>query len=224
MKSFCIYTSSIPKSKAGAERAVSTGKKFGVAVEMIESVNPSNLRSIVQQLGLKLKYEPTRSMTTDFKNMKAPEGRICNGVTHYKLYQQCIKLDKPIMILEHDAYFVGQPPDGIYEGVIQISSHNTYQMSAFKMKTCTRANKMFKFQPDYHYDDHWDKNTGVFKHPLTGMNGTSGYIIGPGAAKTMVEYLQSDGVGFADRVRTQHIGENNLYIQYPFSVFCSQKL
>jgi hypothetical protein len=83
---------------------------------------------------------------------------------------------------------------------------------------------MFRYQPDYRYDDSWDQKTGVFQHPLSGTNGTSGYIIGPGAAKRMVKYLQEDGIGFADRVRSEHIGEGNLYIQYPFSVFCSQKL
>lgn len=224
MNCFCVYTPSFPKSDSGANRAVETGKKYGIEVQKFESINPSNLHSKIEQHRLKLKYTPAKTTVTDFNAMKAPEGRVCNGMTHYLLYQKCMEYDEPIMILEHDAYFIGQPPDGIYDGVIQISSHNTYQVDAKRMKNCVRANKMFTRQPDYQYDDLWDQKTGVFEHPLSGTNGTSGYIIGPGAAKKMVKYLQEDGIGFADRVRSEHIGEGNLYIQYPFSVFCSQKL
>jgi hypothetical protein len=225
MKCFCVYTPSITRSSISANRAIETGKMFGLDVKKYESVNPSNLHTIVKEHGLKLKYKPVKSNLTDFKAMTAPEGRICNGVTHYELYLKCVEYNEPIMILEHDAYFVGVPPsEGIYDGVIQISSHNTHQVDAKKMKSCVRANKMFKFQPDYEYDDNWDKNKGVFKHPLSGTNGTSGYIIGPGSAVKMIEYIRKDGIAFADRIRTEHIGKENLYIQYPFSVFCSQKI
>jgi GR25 family glycosyltransferase involved in LPS biosynthesis len=225
MKCFCVYTPSVKNSSAAANKVVETGKKFGVNVQKFESVNPRNLHSKVSEHQLKLRYTPVPSSKTDFEARKAPEKRICNGMTHYMLYLKCVEYDEPIMILEHDTYFVGVPPsEGIYDGVIQISSHNTHQVDAKKMKSCVRANKMFKFQPDYEYDDNWDKNAGVFKHPLTGTNGTSGYIIGPGAALKMIEYIRKDGIAFADRIRTEHIGEENLYIQYPFSVFCSQKI
>lgn len=224
MKSFCVYTPAIKNSSSASDKTVKTGKNFGVDVQKIESINPTNLRKTVKNHGLFLKYEPVRSSITDFKKKTAPEGRICNGMTHYMLYLKCIKDDEHYMILEHDAYFVGKPPEGIYDGVIQISSHNTYQVLAKQMKGCVRAKKMFARQPDYKYDDNWDKKTGVINHPLSGMNGTSGYIIGPGAARKMVEYIQKDGIGFADRVRKKHIGEANLHMQYPFSVFCSKKI
>lgn len=225
MKSFCVYTPPLKNSSALSDRTVLSGKQFGVKVEKVESINPDNLQQTVKELDLFLKYTPVKSTVTDFEKLTAPQGRICNGVTHYMLYLKCIEEDQPYMILEHDAYFVSPPPrQGIYDGVIQISSHNTYQMTAEKMKGCVRAQKMFKHQPNYQYDDNWDKQTGILKHPLSGLNGTSGYIIGPEAAREMVSYIRADGVAFADRIRKRHLGENNLYIQYPFSVFCCDKL
>ena len=204
-----------------ADRTVLTGKQYGIDVEKIKSVTPETLQENVKRLGLFLKYTPTKSMKTDFIKGTAPITRVCNGVTHYMLYLRCVELDEPIMILEHDAYFVGTPVSyGILDGVIQISSHNTYQMNAAQMKKCVRAQKMFSKDPEYQYDDNWDERTGLIEHPLSGTNGTSGYIIGPKAAEKMIDYIKKDGVAFADRIRTEHVGEGNLFIQYPFSVFC----
>lgn len=224
MKSFCVYTPSARKSNELSLRTLNTAKKFGIEITRVESVNPSNLEERVRQEGLFLKYTPVKTMKTDFKEKTAPIGRICNGVTHYMLYRKCVEMDEPILIVEHDAYFVGTPPsEGIYDGVIQISSHTNYQMNAEKMKNCVRAQKM-RIHSSHEYDSSWDQNTGVIRHPLTGTNGTSGYIIGPDAALKMMNYIKNDGVAFADRIRTEHIGTNNLYLQYPFSVFCSDNL
>lgn len=70
----------------------------------------------------------------------------------------------------------------------------------------------------------WDAKSGVISHPLSGTFGTSGYIIGPGAAMKMVEYVESDGIANADRIRAEHIGEGNLYLQVPQSVFCDHSV
>lgn len=225
MKTFCVYTPSAKKSTELSDRLVKTGNQFNISVEKFKSIDPFNLTQTVEKENLVLKYKPVKGLKTDFDEMTAPITRICNGLTHYLLYLKCISDNQCYMILEHDAYFVGKPPSvGIYDGVIQISSHNTYQMNSQQMKGCVRAQKMFKHQPEYCYNDNWDTQTGIIKHPLTGTNGTSGYIIGPNAAKKMVEYIRKDGIAFADRIRSEHIGEGNLYLQYPFSVFCSDKL
>ena len=219
MRTVCVYTKEFALSAEKARRCVKSGDECGIDVELYPSVYFKNVIEEANTLDLKLRYKPHNRNSTDFKNMTAPASRIANGITHYKLYKWSVENKKPICIVEHDSVFVGKPPEAIWNGIIQISSHNTYQLTAEKMYNCNRAEKMKKYEPGRIYNWNWPVE-GVMVHPLSGQNGTSGYIVGPGAAQKMVEYIESSGVAFADRVRTEHIGEGNLYLQVPQSVFC----
>lgn len=219
MRHICIYTSQIKKSKKGADRALKSAEKFNIKLELYSSVWHEDIGEEVKKLNLKLKYKPIRSNKTDFNRRTAPSTRVANGVTHYKLYKDAVARDEPVLILEHDAYFIAQPPEPIDDGIIQISCTKN-QWTAKSLYECSRANKMKKHEPLRYYDYAWDKKKGVIEHPLSGMNATAGYIVGPKAAARMVQYINHDGVGFADRVRSAHIGEGNLYLQVPQSVMC----
>lgn len=219
MRTVCIFTSQLAVSLKGVERALKSAATIKLIVERYQSVWYKDIEQEASTLNLKLKYKPTKSRDTDFNNKTAPATRIANGITHYKLYKDAVERDEPVLILEHDAYFIGRPPEPIDDGIIQISC-TKQQWTAKTLYQCSRANKMKKHEPLRYYDHNWDKKTGVIEHPLSGMNATAGYIVGPKAASKMVEYIQADGVGFADRVRTAHIGEGNLYLQVPQSVVC----
>ena len=219
MRTVCVYTKEFPDSLKKANRCVNSGKEFGIDVELYPSVYFEDVEEKAEALGLKLRYTPSKMVATDFARKKAPASRIANGITHYQLYKWSVENHEPICIVEHDSIFVGKLPDPIYGGIIQISSHNMYQLTPENTYNCSRAEKMKKYEPNRLYNWMWPKE-GVMVHPLSGMNGTSGYIVGPGGARKMVEYIESSGVAFADRVRTEHIGEGNLYLQVPQSVFC----
>lgn len=219
MRSVCIYTKQISKSKNAADRCFKSASQYNIDLELYPSVWHEDIDSAVKDLNISLKYKPVRSHKTDFVNKTAPCTRIANGITHFQLYKHAAKFDEAVMILEHDAYFIGHPPDPIDDGIIQISCTKN-QWNPKSLYECSRANKMKKHEPNRHYNWDWDKNKGIITHPLSGMNATAGYIVGPRAAYKMVEYIKADGVGFADRVRSAHIGEGNLYLQVPQSVMC----
>lgn len=219
MKAFCIYTKQIPKSKHVAQRCLISAEQYNIDLELYPSVWHEDIESAVKDLDINLKYRPVKSHKTDFVNKTAPCTRIANGITHYKLYKHAVKFDEAVMILEHDAYFIGNPPDPIDDGIIQISCTKN-QWNPKSLYECSRANKMKKYEPNRVYDWNWDKNDGVIVHPLSGMNATAGYIVGPKAAQKMIKYIKEEGIGFADRVRSAHIGEGNLYLQVPQSVMC----
>ena len=222
--SLCIYTAEDDRSRQSAVICVESGRAHGVEVDLYIAVYFKTMDHVHEQYGLKLKYKPVSGNGTDYKDMTAPRTKIANGTTHYLLYKWAVKHDRPIHILEHDALFVGRPPQPIYDGVIQTSSHKTFGMTPELLWGCGRALKMRKREPDRGYDWSWDKTKGVIPHPLSGTNGTSGYIIGPGAAAKMVAYIETDGIANADRIRTEHIGEGNLYLQNPQSVFCTHSV
>ena len=223
MKYFCIYTEQLAHSIKGAQRCAQSAVKLGIEIELYKSIWHEDVNKAAQSLGVKLKYTPHKLSATDFKAKRAPSTRIANGLTHYQLYKYSVEIDEPICILEHDVYFVGNPPNSVEDGIIQISAIHE-QWTPETLYSCSRANKMKKFEPEREYNWNWNKKLGVITHPLSGMNSTSGYIVGPKAAKKMVEYLEREGLGFADRVREQHIGPGNLYLQVPQSVICDHSI
>lgn len=217
MRVVCVFTKQHVESIKVADRCVESGKQFGINVEKYPAVYWREMDAIHEKYNLRKKYTPTTGTNTTSATT-CPATRMANGTTHYLLYRWSLENKKSICIVEHDAVFVNMIPKAIENGIIQVSSHQDFQMTEEIMADCNRARKMKKFQPDFEYK--WDAYNGVIRHPLTGTNGTSGYIIHPGAAKKMVDYVEKDGIAYADRIRTEWIGEGNLYLQVPQSVLC----
>jgi len=217
MRMVCVYTKEHKESVSIAERCVDSAKKFGYDVELYPAVYWKNMDEIHKKYNLKKKYKPITGATYNTKTT-CPASRMANGTTHYLLYKWTVENNEPICIVEHDSVFTDKIPAAKINGVIQISSHSKIQMDEERLSKCMRAQKMRKFQPDFEYK--WDAKKGVIRHPLTGISGTSGYIIHPGAAQKMIDYVERDGIANADRIRTEWVGEGNLYLQVPQSVLC----
>ena len=227
MRIFCIHTLEDPKSIAGGIRAKESAAKLGLEVELFSAVFYKDADKVADKHGLKIKYKGVLGRRTDFINMTCPRVRIGNGLSHFLLYKKCIEIKEPIVILEHDAVFLGLPPTAIdSKEIVQISSHKPFQITPKLWHTSGRSKKMRQFGSQYDIDKldkHflWDwPEKGIIEHPLSGTVGTSGYIIGHEAAARMVSYLTKDGLGFADRIREDHIGKGNLKLQVPQSVIC----
>lgn len=214
----CVYTEQYKESVDIAKRCVESGKKFDYDVELYPAVYWKDLDAVHKKYNIKRKYKDSFNTKVNSKN-HCPATRTANGTTHYLLYKWCVEHQEPICIVEHDSVFVGYIPKAIENGVIQISSHVKEQIGKERMLKCNRARKMRKFQPTFKQPK-WKIINGITKHPLSGINGTSGYIITPSAAKKMIDYVERDGVAGADRIRTEFIGEGNLYFQVPQSVIC----
>ena len=221
MRIVCVYTKQQSKSVEIAYRCVESGKKFGYDVELYPAVYWKDLDKVHKDLNLTQKYIP-KPYTAQTTKTTCPAARMANGTTHYILYKWSVDHNEPICILEHDAMFVGKLPEPVMNGVIQISSHQNKQSTKESWFWCRRAQKTKQHQPDFKIV--WDDTIGVIRHPLTGTNGTSGYIIGPTAAQKMIDYINDDGIAYADRVRTERIGEGNLYLQVPQSIICDHKV
>lgn len=224
MKIFCIYTNPFPENRSlkKAQRCVESGKKLNLEINLCESVFFKNNISEMQDLGIFSKYKGMPGGNTDFKNKTAPETRIANGITHYKLYKWSVDNNEAVCILEHDAIIIDKFPEPIYDGIIQISSHHKDQFTPHTLAHCGRANKMKIYDPIGYKDINisWKNTKGIIPHPLKATNGTSGYIVGPKAASEMIEYIQREGVAFADRVRQEHFKTCKIYLQIPQSVLC----
>lgn len=226
---YCVYTPQDPQSRQGLERCIHSANMQGEKVTPYKAVWWRDIDTELKQLGIFSKYTPVSGRKTDFDKRTAPAPRVANGITHFKLYQKCVELGKPITILEHDAYFVKSLPrdlpDNMDDAIIQISSHLPHQTSHKHWDGCGRHNKMIKYGETRKVYRDWRGEMGIIPHPLSGTNGTSGYMIGPNAAQKMIDYIKDEGVAFADRVREDHIGgPDNLYLQVPQCVECAQDI
>ena len=224
MKIFCVTDKNAYKTLAND--CIASFKKNNLEIEKFNSVPISDLEKVAKENGTFLKYSDSKlSRGSDFEKRLCPIWRISNGLTHYLIYKWSVEHNVAVCILESDAIISGKLPEPIDDGIIQISSHKGNQLSAQSLFTSGRSRKFKNAEPEKYKE--WESNydykcldnqKGVIKHPLTGTIGTSGYIVGPQAAKKLVEYFSTDGIGFADRVREDHIGEGNLYLQVPQSV------
>jgi hypothetical protein len=211
----CIFTAQLAESKAAADLCVKSGRRFGYDVERYESVFCRDMDAVHKRYRLKRRYQPSFEHA-GLTRRTCPATRMANGTTHYILYRWCVETGWPLCIVEHDAEFVGEIP-AARPGVIQISSHIAGQMDqAHKWLESSRGKRMLIHEPER--KAYWTDAVGVVRHPLSGTTGTSGYIISPEAAQAMVDYIHDSGIAFADRIRTAHIGEGNLWLQKPQSV------
>lgn len=226
MKIFCVVTPSDKKDVRVAEDCVKSVSKRGHEIEKFLSVPTNSLKKVANENGTFLKYSDSgNKQLTNFEKLQCPIRRISNGLTHYLIYKWAYENNTAVCILESDATLIGELPEPISDGIIQISSHRNNQFTAKALYNSGRSVKMKKHAPEEYkvWEKQFDWNClegvkGVIKHPCTGTIGTSGYIVGPTAAKRLLDYFKKDGIGFADRVRESHIGAGNLYLQVPQSV------
>lgn len=227
MKVFCLHTPNYSASYAGAKRCYdSFVKKHGNDFEIClhKTVHIDNLKETILEHDIPMKYLPSNNPKTDFNKRLAPYTRICNGITHYLLYRKCVDENVPYCIFEHDVELISKIPNSIDNGIIQIGT-NRRQLTSENIAKCSRAVKKKKYDSNFNEEDIRNSfREGVIRHPLRSTNGTSGYIIDPLAAKEFLNYLNLDGVGFADRIREEHFSTSKIYLQVPQSAMIVKEL
>lgn len=101
MQFFCIFTPKDENSKILANRCIQTAKEFGHTVVPIEGVSKKYAKNIA--------IENRLSFGFDYLLTKADcvlrDSQIACFLAHRKLWEICLMLKEPIVILEHDAYF-----------------------------------------------------------------------------------------------------------------------
>ena len=104
MKAFVITIHHNPNSVEAAERCIESGKKYGIQVEKWSANAPDRMDI----------HEWFRERSIPDKWFHEEYSRLENCMaafsSHYSLWQHCVKLNSPILILEHDAVFVDKLP------------------------------------------------------------------------------------------------------------------
>jgi len=125
--------------------------------------------------------------------------------SHYYLWSRCIKINEPIIILEHDGYFIRELPDNIndmFEDVLKLDRLDPYSKN---------YNNLLKQEESLPVDtkkyfNTSAKKTSSKKYAGSGnyFKGAYSYIIKPLAAKKLIDHITEFGHLPAD----QQIGDN----------------
>ena len=198
MKAYAIVIKGNSVSEGGfdvLERSLDDTSVFDL--EKYDATTAEFANVTLQGSGIKWTY-PWEGESIDFASgltLKSypttyKERRIACFMSHYRLWHECVKLNEPILVLEHDAVFVHQMPEDQLQNIID-SKYDIIGINNPLMAT-RRAQKFFdqvkatqaKLQPVPVIDQ--------FNVPQ-GLAGNSAYIIKPTGANNLIEAASKYG-------------------------------
>ena len=198
MRAFAIVVPDNKTSMAGFQELNDSYDKYGHndGLQMHEAISVDKVEMIAAGNGLNWNY-PWEGKVSDLKSglIKSayttadPRKRISCFVSHWYLWQKCVKLDEMILILEHDSRFIKKlPADSTFARAdFDIIGINDPSMATRKSKLYHDMilERVDFFQPVPRIDE--------FNIPQ-GFAGNSAYVIKPAGAKLMLELSQEYGM------------------------------
>ena len=214
MKAYCIVISGNEVSQNGFN-VLKTSLKHThntnvFELEQFEATTAEFANVTLMGNGLKWTY-PWEGESIDFKSgltLRAyatayKERRIACFMSHYRLWHECVKLNEPILVLEHDAIFIHQMSnyqfilDSKYD-IIGINNPLMATRKAQKFFDIVKNNKE-EIQPVPVIDE--------FNIPQ-GLAGNSAYIIKPAGAQNLLEATKEHGAWPNDALMCKQIIPN----------------
>ena len=221
MKAFVITLENNQYSVESANRCIQSAKQFGQDVEIFHAVHKDNAYDILKSLSLP---RWTWAGNNDTQQVCSKTGlkqfpyntddirkKIGCTLSHYLLWEWCVKFDEPILILEHDAVFVRPLPDIQFEGICQINDPSG----------CTPRGRQWS-ETLKRKGEGVHKKTVIFNDGRPdGLAGNSAYVIKPWAAKELINKTRELGIWPNDAIMCRQLFP---YLEeyYPFVTIVNQ--
>ena len=133
------------------------------------------------------------------------ERRIACFMSHYRLWHECIKLNEPILILEHDAMFVHRMNEETLHFILD-SKYDIIGINNPLMAT-RRAQKFFDIVKSNNEQLQPVPSIDEFNIPQ-GLAGNSAYIIKPAGAKNVLDAVAQYGAWPNDAIMCKQLVPN----------------
>jgi glycosyl transferase family 25 len=187
MKAFIIRLKNNTISEKYADDCISQAAKFGVNVEYFDAVNGLEYQRHLEEL----------QITPRYKFKKARAGVFGCFLSHYYLWKKCVEINEPLIILEHDGYFIRDLPTDIlnrFMDVLKLDKLDPYSKSYDSDITSEQ-------QLDLTISEYCNLQAKFLEKNQTGnyMRGAYSYIIKPHAAKKLLEWISTNGFVPADQ-------------------------
>ena len=216
MKAFVITLFNDKYSVESAENTLKTARQMNddLHIEMVRAVTPDKIKDNTYSYPKEGETKTYEGMTLVGYKAKDVNKKIACSLSHMHLWEKCVEMNEPIMILEHDAVFtrkfrLGKLLDAIEDGdIVMINDPR----GATRRGTVYHENII-----------RWDKglNTidgvnGPDENAPDGLEGNSAYIITPSAAKKATELQKSIGIWPNDALLCKQLFPRQLKSYYPY--------
>ena len=198
MKAFVIVLEGNKYSESVGNRCISSAKKFGLEVSKFYGVDKASAYEAMSENGLEWTWANNNT-----KNAVCPitrlqqfpytaadiRAKIGCSMSHYMLWKECVELDEPILILEHDAVFIHDFPKVVkFNGICQINDP-----SGATRKGPWWSQYMIRCGRFGAHEKTWVTTESERLIP-DGLAGNSAYMIKPWAAKELMNKFKELGV------------------------------
>ncbi len=174
-----IYLSEVDFSVQISKSCIEQAKKFNVEVIPFQGIHGHNSSKFLKKFSLKPKYF--------FKNGR--RGVVGCFLSHYLLWKECIKTQRPYLILEHDGYFINKLPLKIldsFNDVLKLDNESPYLENYDEKLAALKSFEVSKYYNPNARD--LDLNeTGNYMH------GAYSYIIKPEGAEKLILWINKNG-------------------------------
>lgn len=213
LKSF-IITIPDQHSVRAANRCISSAN---IAIDIFEATTPDTLQNLPGKWTYPVNKNQERwesGMYLTAYQTRVLDRRIACFMSHYRLWEKCVQLQQPIMILEHDAIFVRKFD---YKEI-----ENKFTGDIIGLNDPTRATRKYKIF-DNNIQKHYNGKTIVVDTPWVdekkvpqGLAGNSAYIIKPNGAYKLIELVKQYGMWPNDAIMCKQLMPDSLQCVYPY--------
>ena len=176
MKSYVIYLPKLKLSKDSALNVIKVAKEVGgIDVNLWEGVDKFNSEDLLD----KYDYNPDMNRFVSFSNFESALGCF---FSHHSLWEESVRTNERIMILEHDAIFYKKFVDCEFEGVLNIGSP-LWGKRDWKQTSDGLHERNCKNEHDLFHSGHPD----FCQCDTQFLHGAHAYIVTPKVSKMLLE-------------------------------------
>lgn len=179
MEAFIITLKGHEHSEKVSNDCILQASKFDIQVKIFDAIWGSEYKEHMDLTGLKL---------GKVKKNKMNLGHYGNFFSHYYLWKKCLALNEPIIVLEHDGYFIKKIPDNVLDNFIDILKLDCED--PYSLEYAEKINDGISQSTTYLHSI-----KGIHKRKKCGWYtwGSYGYIIKPSGAKKLIDWVTENG-------------------------------
>ena len=223
MKAFVITLFNDRYSLASAEKTLKTARQMSddLHIEMIRAVTPDKIKDTTYSYPIEGETSTYEDMTLIGYKAKDVGKKIACSLSHMRLWNKCVQLNEPIMILEHDAVFIRKfRPSKILNGIEDGDILMINDPRGATRRGMVYHENIIKNDKGIHLVE--GVNTPEETVP-DGLAGNSAYVITPAAAKKASELQSSIGIWPNDALLCKQLFPEKLKSYYPYITRVEQK-
>ncbi len=205
---YIIYVESSGRSINCAKKSQKIAKEIGgIDVELWPGIDKYNVWSELEKKDIDISRVEESYIGSGYLDCE-----IASALSHMSLWEESVKINQRILVLEHDAVFYRKFVDYEFDGVLNLGKPNwgvrNWENESDGVHIRNHCNNKHKIWDEY--------DTDYCQCETLWLYGAHAYIISPSASKKLIESAYKDGIYVGDRfIRTEIV---NIADQLPHRV------